>query len=189
MMLEIRAAALGAAVAVGLLIGQASLANTYKDSDGSGGFPGYPVPGCVEDFPQANCGGEPTAVPDSCDGNTLTEQWAQNRPQDPNCGVGVCCPTHLTSTFDCSTWNCPAGQNGACITSRPRVCLGTMGVRMGFCGCVPAGMACGPGEIIGEADIAGAEGGDDLELGSIGGDDYGPFVCIPQVIIEGNGVL
>ena len=51
-------------------------------------------------------------------------------------------------------------------------------------------MACGPGEIIGEADIAGAEGGDDLDLGSIGGDDeYGPFVCIPQLIIEGNGSL
>jgi len=61
---------------------------------------------------------------------------------------------------------------------------------MGFCGCVPAGIACGPGEIIGEADIAGAEGGNDLDLGSIGGDDeYGPFVCIAQVIIEGNGSL
>jgi len=50
-------------------------------------------------------------------------------------------------------------------------------------------MACGPGEIIGEADIAGAEGGDDLDLGSIGGDDYGPFVCMPAPIVKGNGVL
>lgn len=181
MQLNTRAAALVAAVFALLVVCQMSSANTYKDSDGSGGFPGFPVPGCVEDFPQANCGGEPTAIPDSCDGDTLTEQWAQNRPQDPNCGVAVCCPTHLTSTHDCSTWNCPANQKGACITSRPRVCLGTMGVRMGFCGCVPAGMACGPGMIVAEADVAVADAEDDSLLGAISDGDY---VCIPDPSLE-----